>query len=253
MTLGDDFNFVEDTEFGTTSSSYPVVFGLTLTPKVCGIILGVLGLAGAAYMLMNFVLPIWDNFQQQETKQKELQQAIDQKKSYIKQIDKVQQEQALSKQQQLQVSALFANEKTLDILLLDLNRLVESSNTQVPPHAVKAKLRKYVPIGKAEPITDGSLGSLVNDKLKRRSINIEILGTYEQTQSIFRNLERLQPLLIVKDYQSSLAPEGITQQDKVVVRRVGPTLINTSFQLQALMPLAREEVAAAKAAQSNTK
>ncbi|NMG07096.1 pilus assembly protein PilO [Brasilonema sp. UFV-L1] len=253
MTLGDDFNFVEDTEFATTSSSYPVVFGITLTPKVSGIILGVLGLAGAAYMLMNFVIPIWDNIQQQETKQNELQQTIDQKKSDIKQIDKVQQEQALSKQQQLQVLALFANEKTLDTLLLDLNRLVESSNTQFPPHAVKAKLRKYVPIGKAEPITDSSFGSLVNDKLKRRSINIEILGTYEQTQSILRNIERLQPLLMVKDYQSTLAPEEVTQQDKVVVRRVGSTLISTSFQLQALMPLSQEEIAAAKARQSNTK
>ncbi|NJM68722.1 MAG: pilus assembly protein PilO [Scytonema sp. RU_4_4] len=253
MTLGDDFNFVEDTEFHTTFSSQPVVFGITLTPKVSGIILGVLGIAGAAYIAMNFVFPLLDSIQQQETKQNELQQAIDQKKSYIKQIDKVQQEQALAKQQQLQVLALFANEKTLDTLLLDLNRLVESSNTQILKNAVRAKLKKYVPSGKAEPITDGSFGSLVNGKLKRSSINIEILGTYEQTQSIFRNIERLQPLLIVRDYQSSLSPESVTQQDKVLVRRVGPTLISTSFQLQALMPLSQEEIAAVKAVQSKIK
>ncbi|NMF63808.1 pilus assembly protein PilO [Brasilonema octagenarum] len=253
MTVGDDFDFVEDTQFETTSSSYPVAFGITLTPKVIGLILGVLGLAGAAYMLMNFVMPAWDNFQQQQTKQNELQQSIDQKKTYIKQIDKVQQEQALAKQQQIQVLALFANEKTLDTLLLDLNRLVESSNTQVSADAVKAKLKKYVPTGKAEPITDGSFGSLVNGKLKRSSINIEIIGTYEQTQLIFRNIERLQPLLIVKDYQSSLVPEPTTQQDKVIVRGVQATLISTSFQLQALMPLSHEEVAVVKAVKSNIK
>ncbi|ARV61459.1 pilus assembly protein PilO [Nostocales cyanobacterium HT-58-2] len=251
MTFSDDLNFVEDTEFSTDSPSYPVIFGMTLTPKVSGMIVGVLGLAGAAYMLMNFVMPQWETFQQQQTKQKELQEAINQKKASIKQIDKVKQEQVQAKQQQLQVLALFANEKTLDTLLLDLNRLVESSNTQIPPNAVRAKLRKYVPTGKdAEPITDGSLGSLVNGKLKRRSVNIEILGTYEQTQSILRNIERLQPLLIVKDYQSSLAPEPATQQEKFVVRRVGPAPISTSFQLQALMPLSEEEVAA-KAAQPN--
>lgn len=141
----------------------------------------------------------------------------------------------------------------MDTLLLDLNRLVESSNTQILKNAVRAKLKKYVPSGKAEPITDGSFGSLVNGKLKRSSINIEILGTYEQTQSIFRNIERLQPLLIVRDYQSSLSPESVTQQDKVLVRRVGPTLISTSFQLQALMPLSQEEIAAVKAVQSKIK
>ncbi|MBW4633988.1 MAG: pilus assembly protein PilO [Iphinoe sp. HA4291-MV1] len=253
MTLGDEFNFVEDTEFGTTSSSYPVVFGITLTPIIIGIILGVLGLAGAAYLLMNFVMPVWETFQQQQTKQNELLHSIDQKKAYVKQIDKAQQEQAFSKQQQLQVLALFAHEKTLDTLLLDLNRLVESSNTQISPNAVIAQLKKYMPTGKAEPITDDSLGPLVNGKLKRSSINIEIIGTYEQTQSIFRNIERLQPLLIVKDYQSSLAPEPVNQQGKVVVSRVRPTLISTSFQLQALMPLSQEEIATAKAAQQNTK
>ncbi|MBW4627773.1 MAG: hypothetical protein KME49_20275 [Brasilonema octagenarum HA4186-MV1] len=83
---------------------------------------------------------------------------------------------------------------------------------------------------------------------------IEIIGTYEQTQLIFRNIERLQPLLIVKDYRSSsLTPEPTTQQDKVMVGGVEPTVISTSFQLQALMPLSQEEVAAVKAAESKTK
>jgi type IV pilus assembly protein PilO len=250
MTLSEDLNFVEGTEFDTASPSYPVLFGISLTPKIGGIIVGVLGLAGAGYILMNLVMPAWDTFQQQQTKQSELQQDIEQKKASINQIDKVKQEQAQAKQQQLQVLALFANEKTLDTLLLDLNRLVESGNAQVPLNGVRAKLRKYVPTGKAEPITDSSFGPLVNGKLKRTSVNIEIIGTYEQTQSILRNIERLQPLLIVRDYQSSLAPEPATGQDKFVVRRVGPAPITTSFQLQALMPLNPEEVAAAaKAAQ----
>ncbi|BAY46021.1 hypothetical protein SAMD00079811_36280 [Scytonema sp. HK-05] len=253
MTFNDDFNFVESTEFDTASPSSLVIFGIPLTPKLIGIILGSLGLAGAVYMLINSVMPAWNTLQQQQTTEKQLQEVVDQKKSIIQQMDTVKQEQVLSKQQQLQVLALFANEKTLDTLPLDLNRLVESGNTQIPLNAVRAKLRKYVPTGKAEPITDGSLGSLVNGKLKRSSINIEIIGTYEQTQSILRNIERLQPLLIVKDYQSSLAPEGATQQDKTVMPRVGPAPISTSFQLQALMPLSQEEVAAAATAKPNNK
>lgn len=252
MTFNDDLNFVQGTEFDTASPNYLVIFGISLTPKLLGILVGVLGLAAAVYVLINSVMPAWETFQQQQTKQNQLQEVVDQKKTIIQQMETVKQEQAVSKQQQLQVLALFANEKTLDTLPLDLNRLVESSNTQIPP-AVRAKLRKYVPTGKAEPITDNSLGPLVNGKLKRSSINIEIIGTYEQTQSILRNIERLQSLLIVKDYQSSLAPEAATQQDKTVMPRVGPAPISTSFQLQALMPLSQEEVAAAAKASDKTK
>lgn len=249
MTLSEDLNFVEQgSEFEGATPAYPVLFGIALTPKIIAIALSVLGLAGAAYMVMSLVMPAWEIYQQQQAKQSDLQGQIEQKKASIKQIDKVKQEQAQAKQQQTQVLALFANEKTLDTLPLDLNRLVESNNTQISVNAVRAKLRKFVPTGlKAEPIIDGTLGSQVNGKLKRSSINIEIIGTYEQTQSILRNIERLQPLLIVKDYQATLAPEPAPQPGKVVLR-VGPAPITTSFQLQALMPLNPEEVAAAKVA-----
>lgn len=196
-------------------------------------------------MAMNMLMPSWDTFQQQQAKQTELQTDIDQKKLAIKQLGKIQEEQAQAKVQQVQVLGLFANEKTLDTLLLDLNRLVESGNSQVPFSGVRAKLKRYAPSGdKAEPITDGTFGPLVDGKLKRRSINIEIIGTYEQTQSILRNIERLQPLLLVKDYQSTLAPETAAEPGKKLIR-IGPRAINTTFQLQALMPMTPQDMAEA--------
>lgn len=247
MTFSEDLN-MEGEEFDAASPAYPVIFGMSITPQIGGIALGVLGLLGAAYMLFSLIMPAWETYQQQQAKQNDLQGEINQKKATIKQIDKVKQDLELSKQQQRQVLGLFANEKTLDTLAFDLNRLVESGNAQLPANAVKAKLKKFVPVlQKAEPITDGSLGLQLNGKLKRRSVNIEIVGTYEQTQSILRNIERLQPLLIVKDYQSSLAPEPATEPGKGV-RRIGPAPISTLFQLQALMPLSPEEAAAANKA-----
>jgi type IV pilus assembly protein PilO len=250
MTLSEDFNFADQGgEFDSGASPYPVVFGVSFTPKIIGLIAGVVGLAGALLILFNLVMPAWESYQQQQAKSTDLQGQIDQKKAIIKQIDQVKQDLAQAKQQQIQVLGLFSNEKTLDTLLLDLNRLVESGNTQVSLNAVKAKLQKFAPANdKAEPVMDGSLGVGVNGKLKRMNINIEIVGTYEQTQSILRNIERLQPLLIVKDYQSVLAPVRTTNQAGKVIRQVGPAPITTSFQLQALMPLTPEEmVAAAKA------
>ncbi|GAB1539535.1 hypothetical protein NUACC21_22020 [Scytonema sp. NUACC21] len=249
MTLSEDLNIEQSREFNAATPSYPVIFGISLTPKVSGIALGFVGIAAAVYMVMNMLMPTWDTFQQQQAKQTEIQTDIDQKKAAIKQIDKVKQEQLLAKQQQVQVLGLFANEKTLDTLLLDINRLVESGNSQVPANGTRAKLKKYVPAsGKAEPIMDGSLGPLVNGKLKRTNITIDVFGTYEQTQSILRNIERLQPLLIVKDYQSALAPEETSTDKDKPIRRIGSAPIRTSFQLQALMPMSPEETAKAIAA-----
>ncbi len=132
-------------------------------------------------------------------------------------------------------------------MLLDLNRLVETSNAQVA-NGVRGELKRFVPASqKPEAINDGSLGILVNGKLKRSSINIQITGTYEQTQSILRNIERLQPLLLVKDYQSTLEAVRSDPSSEKGVKRFGPAPLSTSFQLQALMPLNPEEVAAAAA------
>ncbi|MEH2073616.1 MAG: pilus assembly protein PilO [Nostoc sp.] len=249
MTLSDDLNFAEHGgEFNSETPAHPVVFGIAFTPKIIGILVGVIGLAGAGYILLNLLMPALESYQQQQAKSSELQGQIEQKKANIKQIDKVKQELAQAKQQKVQVLALFANEKSLDTLLLDLNRLIESGNTPTSVNAVRAKLKRFVPVSqKPEPIIDGTLGLQVDGKLERSTINAEITGTYEQTQSIIRNIERLQPLLIVKDYQATLAPvESRSPLDKTPVQ-VGPAAINTSFQLQVLIPLSAEEIAAAAA------
>ncbi|OUL37754.1 pilus assembly protein PilO [Nostoc sp. T09] len=249
MTLSEDLNFAEQNgEFGLESPAYPVVFGISFTPKIIGILVGVVGLAGALYIVLNLLMPAWDTYQQKQAKITELQGQVDQKKASIKKIDQVKAELDQAKLQQVQVLSLFSNEKTLDTLLLDLNRLVETGNAKVPGNLGTAKLKRFVPASqKSEAINDGSLGKLVDGKLKRSSINIEIVGTYEQTQSILRNIERLQPLLIVKDYQSTLARVPADSSSEKGVQKVGPASINTNFQLQALMPLTPEEIAASAA------
>lgn len=253
MTLSEDLNFSEHAANGDGNEpSYPVVFGIAFTPQIIGILVGVVGLAGALYMLTSLVMPAWDAYQQQQTKSNELQGQIQQKQTTVKQVGKIKEELDEAKKQQQQVLALFSDEKTLDTLLLDLNRLVESGSSINPLNTVRAKLQKFVPLTeKPEIVADGSLGTAVNGKLKRSSVSVEIIGTYEQTQSIIRNIERLQPLLIVKDYQSALANIQATDKFGKPVQRVGAAPISTSFQLQALMPLNPEE--AAKATQAAPK
>lgn len=243
MTFSDEMNF-EGSEFEEESSAYPVVFGITFTPTISGILIGVLGVAAAAYMFSSFVKPAWDTFAEKQGTKEQLETDIESKQARLQSIDELNAKLAQSKRQQAKVWAVFANEKTLDTLLIDLNRLVEAGNAQLSRNAVKAKLQKFAPDSEGiQPVVDGSLGAEVDGKLKRSSTEVVISGTYEQTQSILRNIERLQPLLLVKDYQSTLITETIEEGKPA---RVGPTPITTTFKLEALVPMNPEEVAAAQ-------
>lgn len=247
MTLSsDDLSFAKNTGFEDVSSAYPVLFGVTFTPVVIGAVVGGLGFLGAVYMGLNIVKPEFDKFQQLQTTSSTLQAKVDQKNTQAKQADQVRAELAKTKEQQTQVLGLFANEKSLDTLLLDTSRQVESSNDKLTGiNPVRAKLRRFEPTGdKPEIIKDGSLGEKVNNKLKRQIIRVEIEGKFAQMQAIMRNIERLQPLLLVQNYDSKLAPieEEKSDDKKPGIRKDIGKLI-TSFDLVALMPLTEEEAA----------
>lgn len=245
MTVTEEFISVEEDQFEAAAPVYPTAFGITLTPQVGGILIAVLGLAGSLYLLFNQVMPAWQKYQELEASRNEKQTQVQQKQATLTQNQRIKADLALAKQQKAEVLALFADEKTLNTLLLDLNRLVVSSNARLQQSSVKAKLNRFVPASQSvEVITDGSLGAEVNGKLKRRMVNVEFQGTFEQTQSILRNIERLQPLLILKEFQSTLAQPASDPQNKVVS---GPATITTSFQLQAILPASPEEAANAAA------
>jgi type IV pilus assembly protein PilO len=250
MTLSDDLSFSQHaTNFDDAPSSYPVVFGITFTPRIIGALVGGLGVLAAGYMILTMVLPAWGSFKEENRKSEELQTQVEQKRLQAKQIGNVQAELAQAKQQQIQVLGLFANEKSLETLLMDTNRLVEASNAQGTGNPVRAKLKKFVPSAdEAQIVTDSSLGEKVNNKLKRTMIKVQIEGTFEQTQSIMRNIERLQPLLLVKNYDSKLVPPEVeTINGKQQIVRTGPAKLDTAFDLEALMPLTPEEAAEATA------
>jgi type IV pilus assembly protein PilO len=244
MTFSDDFITVgEGQELQGSTDNAPSLFGIKLTPQISGILIAVVLGAIAVYLANSYVMPVWQKYGELTASRDLKQSQVDQKQANIKQGETLKTDLAQAKQQQTEILSLFANEKTLDTLLLDINRLVESGN--VSQGRVISKLQKFEPVNQsAEIINDGSFGAAVNGKLKRRIISIALAGNYEQTQSILRNMERLQPLLIVNDYTSTL------QQDPVdpTTGRLPPASINTAFKLQALIPATPEEAAAAAAA-----
>lgn len=256
MTFTEDLNLGKGTQFQGSGGSSPVIFGIPLTPQIIGGVIGVLGLIGAGYMIFSIGMPAWDNLQQQQAKRDQVKGDVEQKRTQSKQIKKVEADLEAAKVQQKKVLGLFADEKSLETLLLDTSRLVDSSNTQAPANVVKAKLKRFFPVSeKPEIVIDSSFGPEVNNQLKRSVIKVDIEGTFEQTQDIMQNIERLQPLLIVKNFDSRLEiPEIEGDKEKKVVYR-GPGKLSTSFDLEALIPVSEEEAAAiaAEAAAKATK
>ncbi|MBD1934297.1 MULTISPECIES: hypothetical protein [Cyanophyceae] len=251
MTANPDFLPSQD---GDNAAEYPTAFGITFTPTVSGALLGVLGLLGAAYLGVNMVLPAWDQYQTLQNDVKNKQEQIKQQEQLQNQLAQAKVNLNQAKQQKTAVMSMFGNEKNLDTIMLDINRFVRARS---------AKLTKFEPApndastpNSSGVITDSSLGAEVNGKLKHKVYNVVFEGDYGQTQSVMRSLERLQQLLLVKDYKARML-ESETQQ-KVVVNRQGKiipsgkpnnrTLIENSFKLEVLLPLTAEEAKQAAAA-----
>lgn len=278
MTAGGDFLPNDPTL--DTEPSYPVVFGIALTPTILGILLAVGGIALAAYLFVSLVQPALEQYndlkQKVQTKEEQVQQAA----AIAKQIADANTNLEAAKKQRSEVLNLFSNESTLNTLLLDLNRQIETRNAGVArleqqrlaacpawvrgnveelrrggiELARKASLKEFTPDAKVSGvITDNAYGSLVNNKLKRQVANVNFEGNVNQTQAIFRNIERLQPFLVFKDVKIVIGDgtQATTNVNRLFEIR-GNTIqflpncqpepkLTTSFKLEALSPLSPEE------------
>ncbi|MFN9405317.1 MAG: pilus assembly protein PilO [Dolichospermum sp.] len=242
MTVSGELNFTK--QVTEAENSAPAVFGITLTPPIIGSVFAGLGVLGAFYMLVNMVMPAVESYKEQETKRDQVQIETQQKQTQARQIGKIKADLATAKEQQKQILALFTDEKSLETLLLDTSLLIDSSNMKIFGSSIKAKMKKFAPTTeKPEVVTDSSFGAEINNKIKRSIIKVEIEGNFLQTQLIMRNIERLQPLLLVKNYDSKLSPPEISaDKNNPIPIDIGKLI--TSFELEALIPLTPEEEAA---------
>ncbi|MCU0551719.1 MAG: hypothetical protein MUC48_20445 [Leptolyngbya sp. Prado105] len=282
-------DFMPDSDFDN-SPSYPSAFGITFTPTISGVLLGLLGLGAAGAIASYLVMPAWEANQALDATVKEKTQQLQQQAAIRKQIQDAKDNLAKAKQKRDQVYGLFASEKTLNTLLLDLNQLIERNNAGLlaarntklnacpvyvqqlfatPTGAedfrerfgdlvAEAKLKRFKPDEKgAAVINDSSLGAPINGKLKRQTIDIEIRGNFNQTQSIFRTIERLQPLLLVRDLDVKVIDNKISEglyeiQPDGTIRYLTncqpDNQITTTFQMDALLPLTDADRKALQAA-----
>ncbi len=230
MTFADDFISSEGEELGA-GSNYTTAFGITFTPVVSGITLAIIGLLGGLYIFMNLVIPAQENYQNLKTTKEQQENQVKQQESIRLDKKKVRLEEELKEAQSLKpkILGVFADgSQNSDTLLIDLNGFIEGR---------KAKLLSFTPEDKEEVITDDSLGTGVNGKLKRQQYKLEIDGTFEQTQSILRNMERLQSLLMVKDFDSKVTEKPNLLFDGKKVISQGETQLTTKLTVEAILPL----------------
>jgi len=222
--------------------AYPTAFGITFTPIVGGAVFAVIGLIGAAYLFANTVLPTFQTNQELQTKIDETEIQIQQRQGSQQKINEAQQKLDLAKLQQQEVLALFAKEKTLDTLLIDINGFI---------NARQGKLQRFEP-EKLDPIAsvikDGSLGANLNNKVKRQGATVDIEGSFDQIQSILRSIERLEQLLLIRDFKAELDKSTqkvkVDLQGRVISKENSPANIKTTFKVNAIIPLTPEETAA---------
>ncbi|MEM8504202.1 MAG: hypothetical protein AAF716_13745 [Cyanobacteria bacterium P01_D01_bin.1] len=253
MTALGDFS-VDDADF-IDEPTNPVVFGLEITPAMIGVLIALVGIGGAGYLYKEKVMPVSEG---NATLRTEITTKEDQLVSQAQQLEniaKIEAELEVAMQKRRNVYSLFANEDTMDTLLLDINQRIESSNATlngirnqvsargIPPILLEAKLKTFNP-GEKAVVADGSLGEEVNGKLKRENYSINFSADYAQTQSILRNLERLEPLLMVNNFSIS---SGQTVEETVIgsdgqVISAPKAQLDTSFQIDALIPTADADI-----------
>jgi hypothetical protein len=219
-------------------ADYPVIFGVTVTPIVGGIVCALVGVAAAAYMLVNMVFPV------QEANNK-LEADRQQKQNQLNQLNKGEIEQKLlqldvqieqEKSTILEVLGLFASQKNLDTLLIDIDRFVKSQNSSMVNFSPDS--------AGVQTVEDGSLGSQLDGKIRRQGIALEIEGDFQRVQTILQNIERLQPLLVVKNLTSAVTekPKYVFDQYSETISVQGQPKIKTVFTVDAILPVSEEEL-----------
>jgi hypothetical protein len=135
----------------------------------------VLGLLGSFYLLFNWVMPAYNTLQELAKRCGLANNNRYEQKSGLvplefQKIESQLQQKEATKQQ---ILALFAQEKDLSTILLDISNIFKSRNV---------KLISFQPQG-LEPVvvSDSSLGGAVNNKLKRQTFNVKIEGTTTPT------------------------------------------------------------------------
>ena len=235
MTFADDFASDELEE------DYPSAFGITFTPPIIGIAIAVAGITLSIYGFMKYVKPAQATYQQTITQKDTLQAQLNSIKSGDLQLKLAQLQSDLNEKKVLKarVLSMFTSEDDLETLLIDLNKFIATN---------QGNLTQYQPDSNVSTVSDASLGSGVQGKLKKKGISMTFEGTFNETKQILQDLERLQPLLMVQSISSTVTekPTAILTSSNSSIVPQKQAELKTQIKLDAILPMSQAELERAK-------
>ena len=236
MTFADDFASDELLE-----EDYPTAFGITFTPPIIGIAIAVAGITLSIYGFVKYVKPAQATYQQTLTQRNTLQAQLNSIKSGDLQLKLAQLQSDLAEKKVLKarVLSMFTSEDDLETLLIDLNSFISTN---------QGNLTQYQPDSNVSTVSDASLGSGVQGKLKKKGISMTFEGTFNETKQILQDLERLQPLLMVQSISSTVTekPTAILTSSNSSIVPQKQAELKTQIKLNAILPMSQAELERAK-------
>ncbi|WP_055074486.1 hypothetical protein [Pseudanabaena sp. 'Roaring Creek'] len=230
------------------------LFGITFTSKILGILIGVGGVALAAYVATSYVMPIWDQVQS-------AQKNIDTKKDAIKTLEvqvaskgNIAQKIEEANQQNKFVLSLLPSVDNIDTLIRDIQEQIPKTIViALPPnfsYELAGTMRTFQPSA-----------SVPGAQYDSYSFTIGFDGKFEDVLSTIQKIERLKPLLVIKDLKLTKKTlpvanfkfsRPIAAGKEKEILDILPPLIGADFTLQAFVPKTEAELKAAAAAAAAT-
>ncbi len=250
-------NIRASTELEEEAGGGITLFGVTLSTKILGIILAVIGVLGAGYITVNLTLPLKDQLDKQQAEIEVKKVSVTQKQQQVNSKGDISSKVEAARARNQAALSLLPDPNSMDVLLRDINAQLPEKiilSNAIASLEIKNALEEYKP--SAVVATTGG-----DTQFRTRTYSIQFSATYPEAIKIMRNIERLRPLLVVKNLSlkkndkvfirdTKLTPE----QQKAVVENL-PPLLTTNFNLVAYVPLSDAELQAAdqKAAEAAAK
>ncbi len=252
------FTPLEEQAKGPPPAGSVVLGPLVITPMIQGVLAAVAGLAVAGVLVWKLVLPAMATRTTLETEIATIKGDISNKEKTAATQKEAETKLEEAKRQKNDVISLFPDNKALQTLLLDINKIVKQRGAELgafkpvtednwilKPQAGTAPGAPPPP----PPPADGKAANPAADlkltqAIEGKTVEMELKGNFNQVQASLRDFERLQQMVLLDGFTLRLNPESqyvvVNSQGQIVKR--GEPEIETKFKLMAVVPLPAEEL-----------